>query len=56
MEVNQMNYFYCYDGEMMRNLQTKNIRYITRALTIDKKQKFWLYEITTDLQDALEEI
>jgi hypothetical protein len=55
-EVNQMNYFYCYDGEMMRNLQTRNIRYITRALTIDKKQKFWLYEITTDLQEALEEI
>jgi hypothetical protein len=51
-----MNYFYCYDGEMMRNLQIRNIRYITRALTIDKKQKFWLYEITTDLQDALEEI
>jgi len=51
-----MEYFYCYDGKMMRKLQDKKIRYITRALTIDKLQKFWLYEITPDLQKALEEI
>ncbi|MFK4345067.1 MULTISPECIES: hypothetical protein [Paenibacillus] len=51
-----MSYFYCYDGQMMRKLQDKNIRYITRALTIDKHQKFWLYAINEEFQQALEEI
>lgn len=51
-----MNYFYCYDGQMMRKLQDKNIRYITRALTIDKHQKFWLYEINDEFQQAVEEL
>ncbi|MGR6761285.1 MULTISPECIES: hypothetical protein [Paenibacillus] len=51
-----MSYFYCYDGQMMRKLQGKNIRYITRALTIDKHQKFWLYAINEEFQQALEEI
>ncbi len=51
-----MEYFYCYDGQMMRKLQDKNIRYITRALTIDKMRKFWLYEINDKFQAALEEI
>jgi len=41
---------------MMRKLQEKNIRYITRALTIDNHQKFWLYEINDKLQQTLEEI
>jgi hypothetical protein len=41
---------------MMRNLQIRNIRYITRALTIDKHQKFWLYQINEEFQQALEEI
>ncbi|MGG1654397.1 hypothetical protein ACIFOE_22455 [Paenibacillus sp. NRS-1783] len=51
-----MSYFYCYDGQMMRKLQDKNIRYITRALTIDKHQKFWLYAINEEFQQALEGI
>lgn len=51
-----MNYFFCYDGNMMRQLQNKGIRYITRALTVDKLQKFWLYAITDEFQQALDEI
>jgi hypothetical protein len=51
-----MNYFYCYDGQMMRKLKEKDVRYITRALTVGKLQKFWLYEITPYFQSALKEI
>lgn len=50
------DYFYCYDGLMMRKLQDKGVRYITRALTIDKHMKFWLYEITPEFQTALSEV
>jgi len=54
--MTDIQFFYCYDGLMMRKLQDKGIRYVTRALTVDKLQKFWLYVITPELQKAISEI
>jgi hypothetical protein len=49
-------YFYCYDPKMMLHLKERHIQYITRALTIERKQKFWLYEITHEFKSAIEDV
>lgn len=49
------NYFFCYNKRVSDFLKTKGIYHITVAQDPKTKKIFSLFEITTDLQQALNE-
>lgn len=51
------DFFFCYDKKVMKYLRyTKGIGFITNALHPNTKLEFWLFEKTSELQEALNEI
>lgn len=51
------DFFFCYDKKVMKYLRyEKEIGFITKALHPDTKATFWLFEKTSELQEALAEI
>lgn len=48
-------YFYCYNVSLSKYLNSKGIRYITVAREPKSNKLFSLYEINTNLQNAIDE-
>lgn len=49
------NYFFCYSKKVSDFLSYKGIRFITVAQDMKTQKPFSLYEISADLQKALDE-
>ncbi|MGG4508233.1 hypothetical protein ABEP00_20210 [Heyndrickxia sporothermodurans] len=49
------NYFFCYNLKVSQHLKANNIPLITVAQDLKTKKVFSLYEITPQLQSALDE-
>lgn len=48
-------YFFCYNKNVSDHLKSKGIQFITVAIDPNTKKWFSLYEITPEMQGALEE-
>ncbi|WP_339227819.1 hypothetical protein NSQ77_19900 [Oceanobacillus sp. FSL K6-2867] len=51
------NFFFCYDKKVMKYLKyDKGIGFITSAIHEKTGNKFWLFQITPELNEALQEV
>lgn len=48
-------YFFCYNPQLGKFLQSKNFKYITKAQHPSSQQIFTLFENSDDLSNAIEE-
>lgn len=48
-------YFFCYDYKLASFLNSKKIRYITKAINPNSNMFFWLYEQTEELSNSIKE-
>ncbi|RIJ63792.1 hypothetical protein [Rummeliibacillus sp. POC4] len=46
-------FYFCYSGHLSKFLQSKGIRYITKAITPNTNQMFTLFKVTDELSQAL---
>lgn len=55
MNINvKEKYFFCYSSNLVRFFALKNVEYICKGLNEQNGKRFWLYERTENLEDALE--
>ena len=48
------DFYYCYSPVLFKYLYNKNIKYICVGLAENTQRKFWQYERTEELKEALE--
>ncbi|MED3912662.1 DUF5659 domain-containing protein [Peribacillus simplex] len=53
--MNKSKYFFCYNQKVSQFLKSKGVFFITVAQDLSTKKVFSLYEITPNLQAALDE-
>jgi len=50
-----MNFFYCYDRRLLTFLLNKKFKYICAGLHMKTSLPFWQFQITDELQKAIQE-
>lgn len=53
--MKQSEFMFVYDIKLSEYLKSKGIRYITKALNFHTKKPFTLYQITSEMQNVLNE-